>query len=202
MDYLNHGYQHAQNTKVRAKQIMTKLGGTPREIHLASLAGFMHEVAYEKSYKENIYNKESARIAKEYMITKGYSKNDIEEVYYSILFANSGNYIKSKINLAVFLADKLDFNCDRMIENEYMLESKRANSDMKNLLKVREITLDISSEFITLNVISTQNFDFRRFWNTYYSTLKRNQKVVKAITGKKFLVTVNGKTIRREEKTV
>ena len=164
--YIERGLTHALSCKRNAEEIIRRIGGNAREIHLAGLAAFSHELGYSKLDADNTFNKRSVTYIGRHMKSKYYPKEDIMNVCDAVLYCHSGNEMHNKIDLAVFLADKMDLTGNRIIINNDANEEatlKLMTPELLNLYTVEKLNFGVTKGKIFISITAGKDFDYKLF---------------------------------------
>jgi hypothetical protein len=105
--FTEHGFAHAQKVSDTAAQILTRYGGKPREVELARIAGFMHDIG-------NMVNRNNHALTGGVIAFQILSEMGMEPEEVAMIVTAIGNHDEgtgnavSRIAAALILADKSD----------------------------------------------------------------------------------------------
>lgn len=190
--YIERGIEHANRCTKYAEDIIKILGGNKRMIHLAGLAAFTHEIGYSKTEYDATFNKRSVTYVARHMKSKGYSKEDILNVTNAVLYCHSGNKMETILDLAVFLADKMDFIKDRIKIN---VEDVKLPEELEIINNINKIKLGVTKETFFLNIYSDEDIDLKQLRKTKLNKLFRNLDKIKDITERNIEIRLNKKIV-------
>lgn len=111
--YTEHAFRHIGIVSKKAGEILEKLGYSEREIELAKIAGFLHDIGNAINRTDHPHT--GAILAYNILSKIGMDINDTVEVILAIGHhdENTGNAV-SAISAAVILADKSDVHRERV----------------------------------------------------------------------------------------
>ena len=117
LGFTEHGAAHAMKAAVTAAEILTKLGRSEREIELAKIAGYMHDIG--NCVNRNDHAHLGALMAMQILGKMGM---DVEEL--AVIMAAIGNHDEKTgtavdaVSAALILADKCDVRRSRVREQK------------------------------------------------------------------------------------
>ncbi len=118
LGYTEHGYRHIGIVSRIAGKILSDLGYSEREVELAKIAGFMHDIGNAINREDHAHT--GAILAYTLLTKKGMSYEDATEVMMAIgnHDENTGSPV-SAITAALIIADKSDVHRTRVRERKY-----------------------------------------------------------------------------------
>ncbi len=113
MGYTEHGFAHARKVSNAAAQVLSHFGAEPREVELARIAGYMHDIG-------NMVNRDShaltgAVISFKILTDMGMEPREVAQIVTAIGNHDEGTGRPvSRVAAALFLADKSDVRRSRV----------------------------------------------------------------------------------------
>lgn len=112
--YTEHGFRHTALVSKNAKRILEELGFDKKEVELAAIAGYLHDIG--NSVNRVNHPQSGAILAKDILVKYGMEYDDITEIISAI-----GNHDESfggepvnRVSAAVIIADKGDVHRSRV----------------------------------------------------------------------------------------
>lgn len=149
LNFTEHSFRHAEITCKAAGNILREIGCSPREVELAEIAGYLHDIG--NSVNRIDHPNSGAILAYNILLRMGM---DIEEA--SQIMLAIGNHDEqsgtavSKISAALILADKSDVHRSRVRNRDF------ANFDIHDrvnyAVEKSEIKVDTNTKLITLDL--------------------------------------------------
>lgn len=116
--YTEHSYRHVGLVAKNAADILKKLGKTKREIELAEIAGFLHDIGNAVNRVDHAHN--GGMIAYNFLTKLGMHVDEAAEVMLAISNHDEGSGIPvSNISAALILADKSDVHRSRVKNRDF-----------------------------------------------------------------------------------
>lgn len=118
MGYTEHSFRHLNHVSKTAANILSELGFSQREIELAEIAGYLHDIGNAINRTDHAHS--GAILAYEVLLRKGMSYTEACEIMLAIgnHDENSGTAV-SKISAALILADKSDVHRSRVQNTDF-----------------------------------------------------------------------------------
>ena len=161
LGFTEHSVRHLSIVSNWASQIMRQINATEREINLAEVAGYMHDIG--NAVNRNDHAQSGAILAYDFLVKRGMDYEDAAEIMMAI-----GNHVEeygipvSRISAALIIADKSDVHKSRVRRTKmpnilsqkdkyitdihdrvnYAAESSRINVELSNKLIKLEITIN------------------------------------------------------------
>jgi len=116
--FTEHSLAHVKHTALLAGEILETLGYSEREIELAKISGFMHDIG--NMINRNDHAHLSATLAFTMLRERGFNPEDVAEVCSAIgnHDEGTGNPV-SAVSAALILADKTDVRRSRVRDKDY-----------------------------------------------------------------------------------
>lgn len=148
--YTEHGFRHANITASVAGEILQKLGYSPRECELASIAGYLHDIGNFLGRPGHAIG--SALIVKDLLEEMGMSLQEIVPIMSAISNHEEENGIPTNpISSALILADKADVHRDRVRNPSFI--SFDIHDRVNYAAESSAINIDLDRRIISLDLI-------------------------------------------------
>lgn len=154
LGYTEHSVRHIEIVSKRAAYILTTLGYSDKEIELARIAGYLHDIGNCINRVDHAHN--GAILAYNILKDMGMNIKDRVEILMAI-----GNHDEktgtavSSISAALILADKSDVNRDRVVNKN--LASFDIHDKVNYAVTNSELMVDNKKRVITLNLTIDTN---------------------------------------------
>lgn len=154
LGYTEHSVRHIEIVSKRAAYILTTLGYSDKEIELAKIAGYLHDIGNCINRVDHAHN--GAILAYNILKDMGMNIKDRVEILMAI-----GNHDEktgtavSSISAALILADKSDVNRDRVVNKN--LASFDIHDKVNYAVTNSELMVDNKKRVITLNLTIDTN---------------------------------------------
>lgn len=153
LGYTEHGYRHLGIASRIAGEILTEFGYSQREIELAKIAGYMHDIGNAVNRDDHAHT--GAILAYQLLTQKGMSYEDASEIMMAIgnHDERTGNPV-SPITAALIIADKSDVHRTRVRDGEgssrfdihdrvnYAVEDSNISIDKENKKVILQLKID------------------------------------------------------------
>lgn len=149
LGYTEHGVRHVSIVSHRAGQILEILGYDEREIELAKIAGYLHDIGNSINRVDHAHN--GAMLAYNILKDMGMDVKSRTEILMAI-----GNHDEvtgtavSDISAALILADKSDVHRDRVVQTNMALFDK--HDTVNYAVTNAELIINKEERKITLNL--------------------------------------------------
>lgn len=150
MNILKHGKFHAFFVSKSAGDIIKKGGFNQRDIQLAEIAGYLHDLGYRLDIENHAFV--SAGMAYERLLQLGMEQEEVDKVCVAIAYHNNLNPI-SPIEAAVAIAECSDFVMERTTKGQ----QNSILAELMNRCKDSKLVVDETYKVIRLEL----NIDFR-----------------------------------------
>lgn len=190
--YTEHGDRHAQRVGKVAGRILQELGYSQREINLATIAGYLHDIG-------NVINREAqaqtgALLAQGILLRMGMDSADLAEILAAI-----GNHHEedgspvSRISAALILSDKADVHSSRVRNPKFI---KFDIHDRVNYgAKKSTLNIDKAKKTITLALeIDTDISPVMEYFEIFMSRMLMSRRAAEFL-GCSFELVINGTKI-------
>ena len=190
--YTEHGDRHAQRVGKVAGRILEELGYPQREINLATIAGYLHDIG-------NVINREAqaqtgALLAHGILSRMGMDSADLAEIMAAI-----GNHHEedgspvSRVSAALILSDKADVHSSRVRNPKFI---KFDIHDRVNYgAKKSTLNIDKANKIITLALeIDTEISPVMEYFEIFMSRMLMSRRAAEFL-GCSFELVINGTKI-------
>lgn len=190
LGFTEHSTRHCSIVSKCAGEILRKIGATEREIRLAEIAGFLHDIGNAVNRIEHAQS--GAILAYDFLIRRGMNARDAAEIMMAI-----GNHDEStgcpvsNISAALIIADKADVHKSRVRKN-VRLNLPDGIHDRVNLAAESSfVSVDVEHKEIVLElVINTNLCDVMDYFEIYQGRMQLCRKAARHL-GYKFALSIN-----------
>lgn len=157
-----HGLGHYKRVSEYTGKILEQLGADSRTIELGMVAGLLHDLGLSESGVNKIdHGIISSKIFRKYLVNTDITENEMDILEHAIKNHSKGNDIKTLIDLALVLGDKLDVTYHRTINSSIQ---DKINIEIQ---KIKSVDIDITDNDLIVNYVTDDNFDLSvlREWN-------------------------------------
>ncbi len=163
MGYTEHGPRHVGYVSKTASSILKALGYSPREVELAAIAGWVHDVG--NSVNRHDHGPLGAVLLLPILQEAGMEMADIMEIITAVgNHEEQSGFISSAVSAALALGDKSDAHKSRVRNGQpdetdihdrvnYSIQENRVTVDRENRIIRHELTMNDSSsvmEYLTI----------------------------------------------------
>ncbi len=156
-----HGLGHYKRVANYVKNILVQLNADKRTIELGSVAALLHDIGLSESGPEKCdHALKSSEMFREFLIGTDITKEEEAIIEHAIRDHSKGNDIKSNIDLALVLADKLDITYHRVQDSSI---HDTINNEFQ---KIKKVDIEINNKDLILRytVDGTLDLDIIREW--------------------------------------
>lgn len=188
--YTEHGFRHATFVSNTAKNIMQSLGFDSREIELAQIAGYLHDIGNVVS--RSYHGQTGALIAFQILTEMKMDSGDVAEIMGAIGNHDDEEYgdVATKISAAIVLADKSDVHKSRVRNPNTLsfdIHDRTNYAAEESLLEVNK-----EKKTITLKIkINTDIAPVMEYFETFLQRMIMSRRAAK-ILGCEFKLEING----------
>lgn len=152
LGFTEHSFAHVSHVAKTAGDILENLGYSEREIELAKISGFMHDIGNMINRKDHAHH--SANMAFVLLKERGLEPSDIAEICTAIGNHDESTGIPaSAVSAALILADKADVRRSRVRDKDfsysdihdrvnYAVKTSELKLDIKNKQAILKLTVD------------------------------------------------------------
>lgn len=192
LGYTEHGVRHASLVGHIAMNILKNINATQREIELAGIAGYLHDIG--NFIARDMHSITSALIARSILKEMGMSYDEIGVVMNAICNHDEDHgYPSSKPSAAVMLADKADVHRSRVRNesyNKFDIHDRVNYAAKKSFLKV-----DKNKKIISLEIeIDTQISQVMEYFEIFLSRMVMCRKAADFL-GMRFSLIINNNVL-------
>lgn len=176
MNYTEHGLRHASVVSSMAGKILSELGYDERQVELAKIAGYVHDVG-------NAINRKNHGISGALLVYAILNRMNMPYEDINIIVSAIGNHEEeigtsvNNVSAAIVIADKSDAHRTRVNKGRYDPDDihDRVNySIKKNYLQIDAKTRTISSKFYM-----TDDSSVMEFFQIYLTRIDMSEKAAK-----------------------
>lgn len=191
--YTEHGNRHLEITSRLAGEILTKLGYSEREVELAKIAGYLHDIGNSINREDHAHT--GALLAYHLLKEKGMNIEDAAEIMMAI-----GNHDEktgtavNAVSAALILADKSDVHRSRVRKNkEYSRDD--IHDRVNYAVKESNLIVDTKSKKVILKLeIDTQICPVIKYFEIFLGRMLLCKKAAHYL-GVWFQLDINGATL-------
>ena len=155
LGYTDHGPRHVSYVSKTASGILKALGYSPREIELAAIAGWVHDVG--NSVNRHDHGPNGAVLLMPILRETGMDMNDVMEIITAVgNHEEQSGFISSNVSAALALGDKSDAHKSRVRNGRpditdihdrvnFSIQENQVTVDRENRVIRHELTMDASS---------------------------------------------------------
>ncbi|EYE89627.1 phosphohydrolase [Fervidicella metallireducens AeB] len=189
MGFTEHSFRHANIVSSIASRILKELGFSEREVELAAIAGFLHDIGNVVSRHD--HGQTGAIVAMRVLRELGM---DFKEI--ALICAAIGNHEEeygqsvNNIAAALILADKSDVHRGRVRDKE--IATFDIHDRVNYAAKKSEVIVNKEEKFIQLNIeIDTEICPVMEYFEIFLNRMLMCRKAASYL-GTKFQLTING----------
>ncbi len=151
LGYTEHGFAHATKTAETAAALLLQLGSPPREVELAKIAGYMHDIGNMINRQDHAQS--GASLAFQILDKLGMEASELATVVSAI-----GNHDENagiavnRVTAALILADKSDVRRSRVRNPNLDMYQKDIHDRVNYAVRKSSLTLDDEKTCITLKL--------------------------------------------------
>lgn len=165
--WANHGKTHALAVAEMSGKMLEIFGATKEEIEAGKIAGILHDIGCINGKKNHA--KIGYEMTKKYLKDKEYNEELKNRIALAIKNHSEGTS-EDEIAMALFFADKIDLDKNRIAEHGYEVEG------LKEIQYTEKIDFEIKNDDFVLNFYVKDKFNQQSFMNYYFYP-----KVIKAV---------------------
>ena len=193
LGYTEHYVAHAKKTAKVCSNILKKLGYTERQVELAKIAGYIHDIG--NCINRTGHAQSSAMISLKVLSDMGMPSDEVAEVICAVgnHDENEGSAV-SALAAALILADKSDVRRTR-VRNKNDVATFDIHDRVNYATKMSDLVVDVKNKTVTLSLtIDTEISSVMEYFEIF---MKRMALANKAATrlGLKFCMIINGAKI-------
>jgi hypothetical protein len=188
LKFTEHSYRHAEIVSRVAGDILKKIGCSEREIELAQIAGYIHDIG--NSVNRVDHPNSGALLAYNILLRMGMEVEEAVEIMLAIgnHDENTGTAV-SKISAALILADKSDVHRTRVRNTE--VATFGIHDRVNYAVEHSEVNVDDPCKLITLDLtIDTAICSMMEYFEIFLTRMMMNRRAA-AFLGYTFELMVN-----------
>jgi metal-dependent HD superfamily phosphatase/phosphodiesterase len=187
--YTEHGFRHAEVTAERARHIIESLGREPREVELAAIAGYLHDIGNVAARQE--HGQVAVMLAYGILKEMGAASGDLADVMAAV-----GNHEEQygdpfgAVAAAVIIADKSDVARSRVRD---IHPSRYDEHDTVNYATMSSaVTINHQRTIISLHLeIDTEIAPIMEYFELFLDRMVMSRRAAR-ILGCEFELVING----------
>lgn len=194
LGYTEHSTRHVSIVSNWAKEISEKSGGDAREIRLAELAGYLHDIGNAINRSQHAQN--GAVLAYHLLTSRGVPYDEACEIMTAIgnHDEHEGNPV-SRLSASLIIADKSDVHRSRVRFARRTAELALGDIHDRVNFAVESSHIEIEGKEIKLNiVIETKLCPVIDYFEIYFNRMKLCRQSAKVL-GMEFVLIINGAKI-------
>ena len=191
MGYTDHGPRHLGYVSHTASMLLRELGYSEREVELAAIAGWVHDVG--NSVNRHDHGPNGAVLLFPILRETGMDVNDVVEIITAVgNHEEQSGFVSSAVSAALAIADKSDAHKSRVRNGRpdptdihdrvnFSIQENRVTVDRDKKVIRHELTMDDSSSVL-------------EFLSIYMSRITMCEQAA-AFLGQRFELCINGRTV-------
>jgi Uncharacterized conserved protein len=158
LGYTDHGPRHVSYVSKTAKQVLKELGYSPREMELAAIAGWVHDIG--NTINRHNHGATGAVMLFSILREAGLDMADVMEIITAVgNHEEESGYVSSAVSAALVIGDKSDAHCTRVrhgkpVETDvhdrvnFAIRQNGIEVDRKNRIIRHALVMDESSSIL------------------------------------------------------
>ena len=191
MGYTDHGPRHLGYVSHTASMLLRELGYSDREVELAAIAGWVHDVG--NSVNRHDHGPNGAVLLFPILRETGMDVSDVVEIIMAVgNHEEQSGFVSSAVSAALAIADKSDAHKSRVRNGKpdptdvhdrvnFSIQENRVIVDRENRVIRHELTMDDTSSVL-------------EFLSIYMSRITMCEQAA-AFLGQRFELCINGRTV-------
>ena len=191
MGYTDHGPRHVGYVSHTASMLLRELGYSDREVELAAIAGWVHDVG--NSVNRHDHGPNGAVLLFPILREAGMDVNDAVEIITAVgNHEEQSGFVSSPVSAALAIADKSDAHKSRVRNGKpdptdihdrvnFSIQQNRVTVDREQKIIRHELTMDDTSSVL-------------EFLSIYMSRITMCEQAA-AFLGQRFELCINGRTV-------
>jgi putative nucleotidyltransferase with HDIG domain len=177
--YTEHGFRHCDIVSRTAQNILSSLAYAPKDIELAAVAGFLHDIGNMAG--RNQHHRTGALLAKELLEELGFDLRDIGRVMAAIVIHEEDEGVNPEpVAAALLIADKSDVHRSR-VRNPSML-TEDIHDRVNYAATESDLAVEADKKLITLSlVIDTRISQVIEYFEIFLTRMSACRKAARAL---------------------
>jgi len=192
LGFTEHSFAHVGKRAHVAAQILTELGYTPREVELAQIAAYMHDIGNVVNRHDHAIS--GATMAFRILDNMGMDPSDVAAVITAIgHHDDSTAFLVNAIAAALILADKTDVRRSRVRNKD--MSTFDIHDRVNYSVERSEVLLDVESKTITLSLsINTEMCAVMDYFEIFLQRMLLCRRAAEQL-GLSFRLEINGQLL-------
>lgn len=191
LGYTDHGPRHVGFVSHTAREILEKLGHPEREVQLAAIAGWVHDVG--NSVNRHEHGQSGAILLFPILKDMGMPVRDVVEVITAVGNHEEQNgFVSSAVSAALALADKADAHKSRVRKGGF--DPNDPHDRVNNAIQHNRVVVDRFNGVIRQEIEMDRTSSVLEFLSIYMSRIVMCEKAAQFL-GQRFELCINGQTI-------
>ena len=192
LGFTEHSFAHVGKCAHVAAQILTELGYTPREVELAQIAAYMHDIGNVVNRHDHAIS--GATMAFRILDNMGMDPSDVAAVITAIgHHDDSTAFLVNAIAAALILADKTDVRRSRVRNKD--MSTFDIHDRVNYSVERSEVLLDVESKTITLSLsINTEMCAVMDYFEIFLQRMLLCRRAAEQL-GLSFRLEINGQLL-------
>lgn len=158
--WCDHGRKHSLKVVAIIENIMLNLNCSDEDIELGKITGVLHDIGCIEGKKDHVTR--SYNMAKIYLSDEDISEVNRETILSAIIDHSQGENIQSIIGACLLIADKIDLDKTRILEEGSKVEG------LKELCNIDKIDISFEQKNIKINFVTNNNFSKSELVKFYF----------------------------------
>ena len=191
LGYTDHGPRHVGFVSHTAQKILRELGYSDREVELAAIAGWVHDVG--NSVNRHEHGQSGAVMLLPILREAGMDVRDVVEVITAVgNHEEQSGFVSSAVSAALALADKADAHKSRVRKGGY--DPADPHDRVNNAIQHNQVTVDRFHGVIRQEIEMDGTSSVLEFLSIYLTRIEMCEKAA-AFLGQRFELCINGSAI-------
>ena len=191
LGYTDHGPRHVGFVSHTAQKILRELGYSDREVELAAIAGWVHDVG--NSVNRHEHGQSGAILLYPILKDMGMPVRDVIEVITAVgNHEEQSGFISSAVSAALAIADKADAHKSRVRVGGF--DPTDPHDVVNNAIQHNRVTVDAFNHIIRQELQMDSTSSVLEFLSIYMSRIVMCEKAAQFL-GQRFELCINGTTV-------
>ena len=191
LGYTDHGPRHVGFVSHTARDILQKLGYSEREVELAAIAGWVHDVG--NSVNRHEHGQSGAIMLYPILKEMGMPVRDVIEVITAVgNHEEQSGFVSSAVSAALAIADKADAHKSRVRKGGF--DPTDPHDVVNNAIQHNRVVVDPFNRIIRQELQMDSTSSTLEFLSIYMSRIVMCEKAAKFL-GQRFELRINGAAV-------
>ena len=197
LGYTDHGPRHVSYVSRTASGILSALGYSPREVELAAIAGWVHDVG--NAVNRHNHGPNGAIMLLPILKDAGMEMNDVMEIITAV-----GNHeeqsgsVSSAVSAALIIADKSDAHKSRVRNGRP--DPGDVHDRVNFSIQQNDVTVDRKTRLIRQSLVMDRSSSVLEYLSIYMPRIILCEKAA-AFLGQEFQLVINGHAVNNQSPT-